>query len=37
LVKWEIEVGRQDILFINKIITGGPEKIERYLEFARKL
>jgi hypothetical protein len=37
LVKWEIEVGPNDILFINKSITGGPEKIESYLEFARKL
>lgn len=37
LVKWEIEVGRQDMLFINKTITGGPEKIGKYLEFARKL
>ena len=37
LVKWEIEVGKQEILYINKTITGGPEKIEKYLEFARKL
>lgn len=37
LVKWDIEVGPKDILFINKSITGGPERIESYLEFARKL
>ncbi|OOM82347.1 calcineurin-like phosphoesterase superfamily domain protein [Clostridium puniceum] len=37
LVKWQIEVGNQEILYINKTITGGPEKIEKYLEFAKKL
>lgn len=37
LVKWEIEVGKKDILYINKNITGGPEKIQKYLDFARSL
>jgi len=37
LVKWEIEVGKKDILYINKSTTGGPEKIQKYLDFAESL
>jgi len=37
LVKWEIEVGKKETLYISKSITGGPEKIRKYLDFARKL
>ena len=37
LVKWEIEVGKKDVLYINKSITGGPEKIQKYLDFAESL
>lgn len=37
LVKWEIEVSDSDILYINKTITGGPEKIKKYLDYARNL
>lgn len=37
LVKWEIEVGNYDILYITKKITGGPEKIQKYLDYARSL
>jgi UDP-2,3-diacylglucosamine pyrophosphatase LpxH len=37
LVKWEIEVGNRDILYINKSTTGGPEKIKKYLDFSKSL
>ena len=37
LVKWQIEVGSKDTLYINKSIIGGPEKIQKYLDFARIL
>ncbi|EKQ56250.1 MAG: hypothetical protein A370_02141 [Clostridium sp. Maddingley MBC34-26] len=37
LVKWEIEVDSKDVLYINKTITGGPERIGKYLDFARQL
>ena len=36
LVKWEIEVGKKDILYITKSITGGPEKIQKYLDYAER-
>ena len=36
LVKWEIEVGKNDILYITKSITGGPEKIQKYLDYAER-
>lgn len=35
LVKWEIEVNDNDILFISKSITGGPEKIQKYFDYAK--
>jgi hypothetical protein len=37
LVKWEIEVSDSDVLYINKTINGGPEKIKKYLDFTRNL
>lgn len=37
LVKWAIEVGDYDILYITKKITGGPQKIQKYLDYARTL
>lgn len=37
LVKWEIEVGSSDILYINKSITGGPENVEKYFYYAKNL
>lgn len=36
LVKWEIEVDKYDVLYINRRITGGPEKIQRYLNYLKK-
>ena len=37
LVKWRIEVDNNNILFVKKNIIGGPEKIEKYFEYARNL
>lgn len=37
LVKWVIEVGKNDILYINKSIIGGPEKLEKYFYYAKYL
>ncbi len=37
LIKWEIEVGNYDILYITKNIAGGPEKIQKYLDYAKTL
>lgn len=37
LIKWEIEVSDSDVLYINKTITGGPEKLKKYLDYARNL
>jgi UDP-2,3-diacylglucosamine pyrophosphatase LpxH len=37
LVEWEIEVGDKDILYISKVITGGPERLEKYFNYAKHL
>ncbi len=37
LVKWQIEVGNDDTLYINKIITGGPEEIQKYFNYAKQI
>ncbi len=37
LVKWEIEVDKNNILYISKSISGGPEKIRKYLDHAKGL
>lgn len=37
LVKWQIEVGNDDILYISKIITGGPEDIQKYFDYAKQI
>jgi len=36
LVKWQVEVNK-DILYINKTVTGGPEKLQKYFDFAKQL
>jgi len=37
LVKWKIEVDSNNTLFVKKNIIGGPERIEKYFEYARNL
>ncbi|WP_238918965.1 metallophosphoesterase [Clostridium sp. YIM B02555] len=37
LVKWQIEVGKKDTLYISKSITGGPEKLQKYFDYAKQL
>lgn len=37
LVKWQIEVGDDDTLYINKIITGGPEEIQNYFNYEKQI
>ncbi|MDR3597795.1 metallophosphoesterase [Clostridium sp.] len=37
LVKWQIEVGKNDILYISKSIIGGPEKIQKYFDYAKQI
>lgn len=37
LVKWQIEVGKKDVLYISKGIIGGPEKIQKYFDYARQI
>jgi UDP-2,3-diacylglucosamine pyrophosphatase LpxH len=36
LIKWEIEVGSSDILYISKSIIGGPENLEKYFYYAKQ-
>lgn len=37
LVKWQIEVGANDVLCIRKSILGGPEKIQKYFDYAKQI
>lgn len=37
LVKWSIEVDKCNSLFISKEIVGGPEDLEKYLDYASRL
>lgn len=37
LIKWGIEVDEKNGLYIKRSVIGGPEKIEGYLEYAKRL
>ncbi|SFC89223.1 metallophosphoesterase [Clostridium uliginosum] len=37
LVKWSIEVDEKNSLYIKKSVIGGPQKIEWYLDYAKRL
>lgn len=37
LVKWNVDVNEKNILCVKRTIKKGPEKIENYLEFAKRL
>lgn len=37
LIKWKIEVDEKNSLYIKRSVIGGPEKIEKYLDYAKRL
>ncbi|WP_252229992.1 metallophosphoesterase [Clostridium sp. ZBS15] len=37
LIKWSVEVDEKNSLYIKRSIIGGPEKIEKYLDYAKRL
>ncbi|WP_244833011.1 metallophosphoesterase [Clostridium sp. BJN0001] len=37
LIKWSIEVSNKNVLCVKRTITKGPEKIDDYLNFAKRL